>query len=181
MAARKPRPAPRARHQDTRFRSIPERRGPLHDDTWQRQADAAAWAAVSGMPAERYLGWLEPIPVPDDLRAKLRAAGEAMAAMPSQERLTALLTLAHEAAYGRPPREGEIPPPRAMALEASRKPLQTDGEPEWWDTSGADRKAASDALTRFAEEAGAALAASDWQPEDGGEVARGEPAREWWE
>lgn len=40
----------------------------------------------------------------------------------------------------------------------------------------------SAALLRFAEEAHAALAASEWTEEDGGEVPRaGNNGKEWWE
>jgi hypothetical protein len=91
--------------------------GPGNDD-WQRQADAAAWAAVSGMHPSLYLGAIEPIPVPPELRRRLRDAGRAFAALPSAERLDRLMRLAHEAAYGSP-------------LETAQ-PAASPASDEWW-------------------------------------------------
>jgi len=123
MAARPSRKPRMAKHRDATFRPV-EQRVYIGDDTWQRQADAAAWSAVSGLPPDRFLGWLEPIPTPPELRAALREAGAAYQAMPSRERLDRLMALAHEAAYGVPAPEPQPEPPRKPADGA---------EADWWD------------------------------------------------
>lgn len=165
--ARRPR---MAKHHDTTF--CPIMTGVGNDD-WQRQADAAAWSAVSGMAPALYLGGIEPIPVPPALRAQLREAGKTMADLPSPERLDRLMRLAHRAAYG----VDDATP----TLEASAAPAGGVSGGDWWDTPASDRSASEAALNRLAEEAHDALAASVWTPEDGGEVPRGEAEKEWWE
>lgn len=163
--ARKPR---MAAHHDTTFRPVLAGVG---NDDWQRQADAAAWAAISGLPAGLYLGAIEPIPVPPELRAKLREAGKALAAASSPERADALLRLAHEAVYGVP----DTTPP----LESPQKPAGGVSAAEWWDTPAGAPNAMADALARFAEEARAALHNVTDDPANEGEA--GFAAREWWQ
>ena len=159
------------RHQDTAWRSITPAAG--HDD-WQRQADAAAWAAVSGLPATLYLGAIEPIPIPPNLRRQLREAGQALAAEPSHARADALLRLAHLAVYGTP----DPTPP----LESHQKPKDGAGS-DWWANTADDAETPPEAtqsaaaMVRHVEEALAALQASEWTPEDGGEAEAGG----WWD
>ncbi len=109
-------PKPRRSRTDTAWRSVEPTIG---HDAWQRQADAAAWAAMSGMPASLYLGAIEPIPIPPELRARLRELGQALAADPSAARADALLRAAHLAVYGQDP-------PAAPA-EAAKQEAD-----EWW-------------------------------------------------
>lgn len=113
----RPMPKPRRpKHASTAWRSLEPQVG---HDAWQRQADAAAWSAVSGMPPSLYLGALEPIPIPPDLRARMREAGKALADEPSAARADALLRLAHLAVYGQEP-------PAAPASPAKQE------ADEWW-------------------------------------------------
>lgn len=168
-----PKPRRTPRHQDTAWRSVTPAIG--HDD-WQRQADAAAWSAVSGMPASLYLGAIEPIPIPPDLRQRLREAGKALAAEPSAHRADALLRLAHRAVYG-------IDAP-GTPLEAAAPPAGGGAE-DWWSETPAEGEkplappCSPAALEQHATEAFAALQASEWTPEDGGEVPR-EETSQWW-
>jgi hypothetical protein len=183
-AARKPRAAGFAKKRPAAI-SVPryEATGPRYDDAARPAWDAERWAAGSGRPAAEYPGMAAaPFETPE-LRARAKAAGEALTACPCQAHADQLLRITHECAFGRDPGPGrpEWDYGAAIPIAAPRKPLQADPAGEWWAGSGDDRKAVSDDLTRFAEEAGAALAESDWQPEDSGEVARGEAAREWWE
>lgn len=174
-----PRRAPR--HEQREWRTI----GTVGNDDWQRQADAAAWSVVSGMSPARYLGGIEPIPVPRDLRAKLREAGRAMAAEPSQVRADALLRLAHEAVYGQPA--------PGAPLAASTEPASASGEGDWWETPGEAEKPLSapvgastqplgnpEQLEAAALEAFAALQAAEPDPEGAGE-APDQPQGDWWE
>ena len=145
--------------------------GTAGNDAWQRQADAAAWSAVSGMAPSLYLGAIEPIPIPPDLRTKLRDAGRALAADPSQDRATALLRIAHEAVYGAPAPESLFP--------AATLPAGGVLAGDWWQTPGDTQKPARDpaSLAQFAAEAFAALQAAEHDPADQGEAA---PERDWW-
>ena len=145
--------------------------GTAGNDAWQRQADAAAWSAVSGMAPSLYLGAIEPIPVPADLRARLRDAGRALAAEPSDARAVALLRIAHEAVYGAPAPESLFP---AATLPACGVSMD-----DWWQTPGDTQKPACDPanLAQFAAEAFAALQAAEHDPADQGEAA---PERDWW-
>lgn len=175
-------PAPRrARHHDTTFRPVLTGEG---SDAWRRQADAAAWSAVSGMAPSLYLGGIEPIPVPAELRNQMREAAAQLTAMPSRDRAEVLLRLAHQAAYGPDALPPEFHGAAGPAVEPPREPAGGASGTDWWDTPTEAPKSLSDALNRFADEAHAALAASDWQTEDGGEVPRPEhanPSKEWWE
>lgn len=123
--------------------------GTAGNDRWQRQADAAAWAAVSGMHPSLYLGGIEPIPVPAALRAQMREAGRALAAEPSQVRADALLRLAHEAVYGAPPPGGP--------LQAEPAPAGGVSGGDWWEAPGEPEKPSGAALEAFALESFAAL------------------------
>lgn len=170
-ASRKPR---MARHLDATPRAT-EQRVPIGDDCWQRQADAAAWAAISGQPPGQFLGWLEPIPTPPDLRARLREAGAAYQALPSRERLDRLMALAHEAAYGTAAPEPTPEPPRDAADGVSGG---------WWSDIPAKAEnppaappGRAEALAAFAEEAREALANVRDDPGNEGEAP---VAREWW-
>jgi hypothetical protein len=128
------------------------------------------------MPTALYLGAIEPIPIPPGLRIQLREAGKALAAEPSQARADALLRLAHLAVYG-------VPDP-APPLESPPKAAE-GAEPDWWTADAADEAEtppetiqSAAAMLQHVEEALAALQASEWTPEDGGEVERGEGG--WW-
>lgn len=164
----------RARHHDTTFRPLATGIG---NDDWQRQADAAAWSAVSGMPPSLFLGWLEPIPIPPDLRAQLREAGKALAAEPSAARADALLRLAHEAVYGKP----DTSTPIAAA------PAPADGvSADWWsaDTPTESEKPLAASLEAFCAEAAAALASREPDEIEAAERAAvfgSEERAEWWQ
>jgi len=161
----------RPRHEDRAWRPI----GTLGNDAWQREADAAAWSAVSGMPPALYLGAIEPIPIPPDLRAQLREAGKALAAEPSDKRAAALLRLAHRAVYG-----ADDP---NTPLESPEKPADSVSG-DWWsdiptetEKPLAPPQSASVGLLAFATEAHAALVAAEHDPADEGEAA---PQPDWW-
>jgi hypothetical protein len=166
-------PKPRARHHDTTFRPLATGIG---NDDWQRQADAAAWSAVSGMHPSLFLGWLEPIPIPPELRAQLREAGKALAAEPSAARADALLRLAHEAVYGKP----DASTPIAAATEAAGGVSD-----DWWsDTPANDEKALAASLEAFCAEAATALANREPDPIEAAERAAvfgSEERAEWWQ
>jgi hypothetical protein len=161
----------RPRHEDRAWRPV----GTLGNDAWQREADAAAWSAVSGMPPALYLGAIEPIPIPPDLRAQLREAGKALAAEPSATRADALLRLAHRAVYGADDSN--------TTLESSETPAGgVSGD--WWSDIPAEAEKplaapqnASAGLLAFATEAYAALVAAEHDPADEGEAA---PQADWW-
>lgn len=185
-AARKPRAGSFAKRRPAAI-SVPrfEATGPRYDDAARPAWDAERWAAASGRPASEYPGMAAAPFETAELRARAKAAGEALTACPCQAHADQLLRITHQCAFGVAPGPGrpEWDYGAPMPLQAPRKPVQADGAAEWWETAGEGQKAASDALTRFAEEAHAALAASEWEDADGGEVAR-EPAasaREWWE
>jgi hypothetical protein len=177
--ARKPR---LARHQDTTFRAINTGVG---NDDWQRQADAAAWSAISGMPPERFLGWIEPIPVPPELTRRMREAAAELTAMPSAERRDHLLRLAHEAAYGPAASPPQFQGPPEMPRASLRKAVEADASEEWWAGSGDGEKPASDAQNAFliaAVEGAAALANLHDDPANEGEVPlQPENPKEWWQ
>lgn len=145
--------------------------GTAGNDAWQRQADAAAWSAISGMHPSLYLGAIEPIPVPTELKAQMREAGRALAAEPSQVRADALLRLAHEAAYGAP----------APGAPLMADPAPADGVSggDWWETPDAAPKPSGAALEAFALESFAALQATGPDPEGAGE-APDQPQADWW-
>jgi hypothetical protein len=182
MATRKP----RARHHDTAWRPVALRIG---HDHWQRQADAAAWSAISGMEPSLYLGGIEPIPVPPELTAQMRAAAAELTAMPSRDRAEVLLRLAHVAAYG----PGTQPPvfhgTDRGPPESPRKAIQVDAAGEWWDTPAAPENpptAILEAFLAYAADAQAALSNLADDPANEGEApfAPNEPAtptKEWWE
>jgi hypothetical protein len=183
MPARKPRAAA---HQARKFRPVVSTaaRIPIGDDTAIRQADAAAWSAISGLPMDLYRGVFTYIPLPADLQARMRAAAEELTAMPGPARAEALLRLAHVAAYG----EGAAPPVfhgRAEAApDAPRNTARGIVEMEWWDSVAP--AARPEALAAFAEEAREALANLADDPANEGEApfAPAEPAtreKEWWE
>lgn len=170
-----PRRAPR--HEQREWRTI----GTVGNDDWQRQADAAAWSAISGMSPALYLGGIEPIPVPAALKAKLREAGRALAAEPSQVRADALLRLAHEAVYGHPA--------PGAPLEADPAPAGGVSGGDWWETPGEAEKPPSApvqprgdaaALLAASADAFAALQAAGPDPEGAGE-APDQPQGDWWE
>jgi hypothetical protein len=173
--ARKP---PRARHHDTTWRPVETTLG---NDAWQRQADAAAWSAISGIHPSLYLGAIEPIPIPHDLRAKLRAAGEALAAEPSAQRADTLLRLAHRAVYG-----NDAPEPTPDCATLPKEAPAGD----WWSDIPAEPQDAASALPsatammQFAAEALEALSAQPHEPADYGEASPpGESTGEsnqWW-
>jgi len=162
----------RARHHDTTFRPLATGIG---NDDWQRQADAAAWSAVSGMHPSLFLGWLEPIPVPPDLRAQLREAGKALAAEPSAARADALLRLAHQAVYGKPDTSAPI-----AAVPAIADGVSVD----WWsDTPAEAEKALAASLEAFCAEAATALASrepDDIEAAERAAVFNAEKEGEWW-
>jgi hypothetical protein len=162
--------------------SVPryEATGPRYDDAARPAWDAERWAAGSGRPAAEYPGMAAaPFETPE-LRARAKAAGEALTACPCQAHADQLLRITHECAFGRDPGPGrpEWDYGAAIPLAAPSKPA-----PDWWTAAAATVDAS--ALERFAAEAYAALAASEWTPEDGGEVARPDEAtpkdKEWWE
>lgn len=159
--------APNPRRQKPRAAALATY-GELSNDRWQHQADAAAWSVISGMAPSLYLGAIEPIPVPADLRARMREAGRALAAEPSQVRADALLRMAHEAAYGAPAPESLFP----VAVEHAGGVSGGD----WWDTPGAPEKPLAASLEAFASEAFAALHAAEPDPEGAGEQQEGD----WW-
>lgn len=176
-------PSRRAKHHDTTFRSVVLSGG--GNDDWQRQADAAAWSAVSGMSPALYLGGIEPIPVPAALKAQMREAGRALAAEPSQVRADALLRLAHEAVYGHPA------PGAPLAASPATAGASEGGD--WWETPGEAEKPLSAPvggvaplpgnpalLEAAALEAFAALQAAEPDPEGAGE-APDQPQGDWWE
>lgn len=142
--------------------------GTAGNDAWQRQADSAAWSVVSGMPAHLYLGGIEPIEVPAELKARLREAGKALADMPSAERADALLRIAHEAAYGGPPTE--------PAFRPAQETVENVPADDWWDSASHNEKPMAAVLEEFAREAFAALQSAEPDPEGAGEQAEGD----WW-
>jgi len=189
MATRKPR---MAAHQDRKFRPVISTapRIAIGDDTALRQADAAAWSAISGLPMDLYRGIFTYIPLPADLQAQMRQAAAELTAMPSRDRAEALLRLAHVAAYGPDAAPPVFHGKAGGPLESPRK-AAGGVSGEWWDAVAGEGERPSAApvsrpegLAAFADESRAALAASDWPPEDGGEVPRAQPApqnQEWWD
>ena len=174
-----PNPARRAKHHDTTFRSVVL--SGVGNNDWQRQADAAAWSAISGMHPSLYLGGIEPIAVPPALKAQMREAGKALAAEPSQVRADALLRLAHEAVYGHPA--------PGAPLAASLEPASASEGGDWWETPGEAEKPLSApaqprgdaaALLAASADAFAALQAAGPDPEGAGE-APDQPQGDWWE
>jgi hypothetical protein len=141
--------------------------GTAGNDRWQRQADAAAWSAISGMAPSLYLGAIEPIAIPPDLRDQLRAAGQQLAAEPSDQRAATLLRLAHEAVYGAPPPESLFPAAPAAAGGVS------DGD--WWDSAETTEKPLAAFLLQASADAFTALQAAEPDPE-----GAGEQEEDWW-
>lgn len=160
-------PKPRVKKAPTSLGSHPVL-GTAGNDAWQRQADAAAWSAMSGMAPSLYLGGIEPIPIPADLRARLRAAGQALAAEPSQVRADALLRMAHEAVYGTPA--------PGMPLEAAPAPAEAVSGGDWWDTPAETENPLAAFLLQASADAFAALQAAEPDPEGAGEQQEGD----WW-
>jgi hypothetical protein len=118
--------------------------------------------------------------LPEDLWALMQEGGRRLVDAPSVHRAAQLLALTEHAAF-----KTWVPgTPAPWANDPVEPPAEPAGGVsggDWWDTPPEAPKASSDALERFAAEAHEALAASDWQPEDGGEVPRGETSKEWWE
>lgn len=174
-----PRRAPR--HEQREWRTI----GTVGNDDWQRQADAAAWSAVSGMHPSLYLGGIEPIAIPLALKAQIREAGRSLASEPSQVRADALLRLAHEAVYGHPA--------PGAPLEAAPGAAGGVSGGDWWEAPGeAEKPPRAPAggvaqlpgnpalLEAAALEAFAALQAAEPDPEGAGE-APDQSQGDWWE
>jgi hypothetical protein len=165
-------PNPRHKRAATRLDAHPTL-GTAGNDNWQRQADAAAWSAVSGMHPSLYLGGIEPIPIPPDLRAQLREAGKAMAGDPSAARADALLRLAHRAVYG-----AEMP---GALFQPDPAPAGGVSGGDWWETPAEPEKPSGAALEAFALASFAALQAAEPDPEGAGEAPATATAGDWWE
>ncbi len=187
------RPPRMAAHHDTTFRPIMTGAG---NDDWQRQADAAAWSAISGMAPGLYLGGIEPIPVPPDLKAQMRQAAAELTAMPSRDRAEVLLRLAHTAAYGPDAAPPVLHGAAGPAVESPRKPAGGVLEDWWGDIAAASETPPSapvwrqGVVTQRAIEGGAAVANVEDDPANEGEVSFeapfGAPGQggewgEWWE
>lgn len=160
-------PNPRRRAPASRLAAHPVL-GTAGNDAWQRQADAAAWSAISGLHPSLYLGAIEPIEVPPDLRAQLRAAGAAMAADPAPARADALLRLAHLAVYGRPAPDALFP--------VAPEPAGGGSGGDWWDSPGEAENPSGDGVRAASA---AALVAAEPEPEGAGE-APDQRDGDWW-